>query len=408
MINWRRNLTVAWIAQLVCILGFNSVWAFLPFYLQEMGVSDLDHVKLWTGWITTGGSVSMAIFAPIWGSLADRYGRKIMVVRAALGGTVIMALMAFATTPAQFLILRIIQGTLTGTVSAFTTLVAACTPRGKEGFSLGMMQVAVYSGSSAGPLMGGFLADAFGYRTTFLVSSVILLIGGLLTVLLFQESFVPATRKRVSVWQSTKEMTRDSNILSMVIVILALYTTGSIVSPILPIFVQSLTSDQARLATITGSITGVTALVSAVSAAIAGRLADRIGHERILVAACVGAAIAYLPMTLVQTPMQLLALNVLVGVFIGGLMPTTNALIALRVPREKQGATYGLMASSGAAGRAIGPMIGSGIAVGLGNRALFPVATAMYGVLSVAMALQFRKTGASHAQAEPAEERERP
>lgn len=383
MQNWRRNLIVAWISQLLSILAFSSVFSFLPFYLQDLGVTDPDQIKLWTGWITTGGAVSMAIFAPIWGSLADRRGRKIMVQRAAFGGAVTMMLMALVTSAWQFLIMRTIQGTLTGTIAAFTALVASTTPREKSGLSLGLMQVAVYSGFSGGPLVGGLLADALGYRTTFAASGLMLLFSGILSSFLLQEQFTPRSSRRVNAWQQASALLVHKTILPILVVILSLYLTSSVARPILPIFIQSLEPNQERLATITGLIQGASSLSSAIAAALIGAVSDRFGHRRVLLVSALGAAAAYFPMALVTTSTQLFFLNLLVGVFAGGLMPASNAFIALHVDEGKQGVTYGLTASAGSAGRALGPLLGSFVAVSLGTRALFPVAAALYVLIAI-------------------------
>ena len=384
MEHWKRNLTATWISQLLCILGFSSVFSFLPFYIQDLGVTDPDQVKLWTGWVSTGGSLSMAIMAPIWGSLADRYGRKIMVERAAFAGALLLMLMAFAANAQQLLALRTIQGAFTGTVSAFVTLVASTTPKGKEGFSLGLMQVAVYSGLTGGPLIGGFIADSLGYRATFIASALMLIIGGLVAWRFIEERFVPReSRKRQSIRSNAKEMFTNKIVLTMTALTLALYFTASMVRPIMPLFIQELQPSQARLATTTGLIQGANALAAALAAALAGRISDRIGHRRVLVMAALFAAALYFPMAFVQSTMQFLVLNTAVGLFLGGLLPSTNALIALNVEQESQGATYGLMASAGAAGRALAPMIGSVAAVSLGFRALFPIAATLYVIIAI-------------------------
>lgn len=383
MDNWRKNLYLCWFAQLLCILGFSCVFSFLPFYVQELGVTDPDQVKLWAGWISAGGSISMAIFAPIWGGLADRYGRKIMVERAAFGGVVILCLMAFITSPTQLLVLRTIQGTLTGTIAAFTTLVASTTPRGQEGYSLGLMQVAVFSGSSGGPLLGGFIADTLGYRATFLVAAGFLLIGGLLVIFFVQDNFQPRKRHRQSLLAQARSVIGNPIVMAMVLLLFSLNFTSMIIRPILPLFVQELEAGSGRLATLTGSIQGGMAVTSAIAAAFIGRLADRVGHRRVLIIAGVGAAIAYFPMMFAQSALLLFLLSLVVGVFLGGLLPISNALIALNVAQEEQGATYGLTASSGAAGRALGPLIGSFAAVQWGTRSLFPLGAALYLITAI-------------------------
>lgn len=397
---WRRNLYFSWLSQLLCILGFSAAFPFIPYYLQEMGIIDANQLKLWTGYITTGGSLSMAIFAPIWGSLADRYGRKIMVERAAFIGAIIIFLMAFAQNAPQLLILRTIQGAFTGTVAAFTTLVACSTPRKHIGFALGLMQMAVFSGSSGGPLLGGFIADAFGYRTAFVVCAIMLLIGFLIAWRFVDEAFVPGERKRASLMDGVRSLLSQRAILIMTTVIFSLQFTGSMVRPMMPIYVQELQTDPDYLATIAGFIQGGTAFSGAIAAALIGRISDRIGHRLVLILCSLGAAATYLPQSLVTTSMQLLVLNVLLGFFLGGLLPSANAVIALTVRDGRQGATYGITASAGAAGRALGPVLGSAVAVSRSIRSLFPTAAVLYGLIAIWVAVTIRggkRIGAEHA-----------
>ncbi len=96
---WRRNLWVIWFAQFTAILGFSSVVPILPFYVQQLGVTDPNAVKFWSGAIFSAHAITMAVMAPIWGTLADRYGRKPMVERAMSGGAVAIGLMSLARTP---------------------------------------------------------------------------------------------------------------------------------------------------------------------------------------------------------------------------------------------------------------------------------------------------------------------
>jgi DHA1 family multidrug resistance protein-like MFS transporter len=155
MENWKRNLYLIWVAELVAIAGFSVVMPFLPYYVQELGVTDLRHVELWSGVLFASQAVTMAIFAPIWGALADRHGRKLMIQRATFGGALVLTAMAFVHNVWQLALLRAIQGALTGTIPAAMTLVASSTPRDRAGYALGLLQMAIWAGASVGPLLGG-------------------------------------------------------------------------------------------------------------------------------------------------------------------------------------------------------------------------------------------------------------
>jgi len=203
--GWKRNLYVIWVAELVAIAGFTVVIPFLPYYVQELGVTDLEQVEMWSGLLVTGQAITMAIFAPIWGSLADRYGRKLMVERAMFGGTILLGAMGLVRNVQQLAILRVLQGCVTGTVPAAITLVASSVPRQRAGYALGLLQMAIYSGASAGPLLGGLVADTFGYRAAFWVTAALLFTAGLSVFFLVEESVKPSRQKEDSLaegfWQ---------------------------------------------------------------------------------------------------------------------------------------------------------------------------------------------------------------
>jgi MFS family permease len=176
-----------WFTELVAIVGFSVVIPLLPLYVRDLGVVGERQVAMWSGAVFSSQAVTMAIFAPIWGALSDRYGRKVMVERAMYGGTVIMALMGLARSPFQLIVLRAIQGALTGTVTASRALVATTAPKDRAGYALGTLQVAVYIGATAGPLLGGVMADAVGYRTPFFVTRALLLIAATAVAIVVRE-----------------------------------------------------------------------------------------------------------------------------------------------------------------------------------------------------------------------------
>ena len=154
---WQRTLYACWVAQFLSIVGFSFVMPFIPFYVRFLGVDTEAKVAIWSGLLVTASGLMGAVFAPIWGGLADRYGRKMMVQRAMFGGAVVMALSGFAADVQQLLVLRLVQGALTGTVVASTTLVAAITPKNRMGFSLDLQAIHRHHHRAVD---GGAVADA--------------------------------------------------------------------------------------------------------------------------------------------------------------------------------------------------------------------------------------------------------
>lgn len=405
--GWQRNLYVIWAAELVAIAGFSVTLPFLPYYVQELGVTDLEQVEIWSALLVTGQAATMAIFAPVWGSLADRYGRKLMVERAMFGGAMLLGAMALVRNVQQLAILRVLQGCVTGTIPAATTLVASSVPRRRAGYALGLLQMAVYSGASVGPLLGGLVADAFGYRAAFWVTAALLFAAGLSVFFLVEERFEPPRQKEnpsaegpgpsgatglaggpaESFRQGLALVLRSQALLVMFGTRLVMNFGSRIMAPMLPLFIQSLMPDGERVASVTGLITGVGAATAALGAVALGRVGDRIGHRRVLLACALGAAALYAPQFFVATPTELLILQGAVGIALGGILASVSATLANLAPEGRQGVVYGLDASAVSVANAAAPMVGAAIAAGLGLRFIFICTAGIFALAALGMSV---------------------
>jgi MFS transporter, DHA1 family, multidrug resistance protein len=375
--SWKRNLYVIWAAELVAIAGFSVVFPFLPFYVQELGVPE-GQVELWSGALFASQALMMALFAPIWGSLADRYGRKLMVQRAMFGGAIVLAAMGFVQNVQQLVLLRAVQGMLTGTVPAATTLVASSAPRERAGYALGLLQMAVWTGASVGPLLGGLLADTWGYRAAFVVTGALLFAAGLTVWRLVEEKFEPPARERgkpnSGFWDGLRLVVRQRDMRSLFATRLTARIADRLLGPTLPLFIQSLVPASARVASLTGLISGVQAGTSAIGAVTLGRASDRLGYRRVLLACTACVAMLFVPQFFVTSPWQLLVLQAAVGFVMSGILAALSALLANLAPQGHHGAVYGVDTSVVSLGNALGPMLGAALATAMGLRAPFLLA----------------------------------
>jgi DHA1 family multidrug resistance protein-like MFS transporter len=387
---WQRNLAVLWIAELVAIAGFSVTLPFLPYYVQELGVTKVKEAAFWSGALITAQAVTMAIVAPLWGSLADRYGRKIMVERAMFGGALVIATMGFVQNVQQLAVLRAIQGTLTGTVAAATTLVASSTPPERRGYALGLLQMAIYLGSSVGPFLGGLIADAMGYRATFWVTGSLLFAAGLLVATLVHEAFMPPEKTgdqaRQSLWDGLRMVFRSQTLMTVFGIRVLARMAARTVGPILPLFVQQIAAPGTKIASLTGTISGFASAASAVAAVVLGRVSDKVGSRRILLICGAMDCVLYLLQARVQTPTQLLILRMIDGAAMGGILASISTLLATLAPQERFGAVYGVDTSMVAAANAIAPMLGAALAASWGLPSAFLGAAAMYGIATVVVA----------------------
>ena len=387
MPHWKRNLIVLCLSQFLTLAGFSAYLTFTPFYMQELGAASIKEATSWQAVFETGGAIAMMLSAPLWGSLSDRYGRKMMVVRATAAGAVSALLMGLVQSPSQLVMVRILQGALCGTVSASMTLIATETPEENLVLALGLMQTTQYAAFATGPLLGGIAADTFGYRAVFPISSGMMAVALGSVAFLVRERFRPLERKpslrRLSPRRRglLRLLTRDTAVLLM-----ALASTRfayAVLTPVLSLYIKALSPGHTRIATLAGTIMSVSAVTSSVAALVVGRLGDRVGLKRVLVVCSLGVALAHVPQAFVSNSNQLLLLRGVQGLFVGGMMPTATALLARSTPSSRRGTVFGLASGVQSGGRAMGPMIGAGVANAWGMSRVFLVTAGVYAMISV-------------------------
>lgn len=399
---WRKTLYILFAAQVVSMAGFSMVFPFLPLYIKELGVAGWGSVEFWSGFVFSAQAITMMISAPFWGAVADRYGRKLMLARATLGGAVILTGMGFVQSAEQLAFLRGLQGFVTGTIPAANALVAAATPKEHTGEALGFLQTGAWIGVAVGPLIGGVIGDAVGFRESFWITGGLLAVSGAAVLLWIKEDFQPLDRA------SRPRMLSSFRYLLRVPDMLYLYTTSFLQSagrmvffPVAALFIMDLGgSSHLGVATTTGLLMGVTAVTGSISAVWLGRLGDRLGHSSVLLFSGLAMVVFYLPQALVSAAWQLVFLQALTGVANGGMLPSVGALMNLQTPVGNQGATYGLNASITAAGRCVGPMMGAAFAIWFGLRSVFILAALVYLLAALVSLKVYRKgpdkTGADH------------
>lgn len=376
------------IAEFLAILGFAASGPLLPSFLQELGIPDGAPIKLWSGLASSLPAAALAIFAPIWGSLADRYGRKPMLLRALFGGAAIVFLISLSRAPWHLLALRTVQGCFTGTVAAATVLVASTSPPEKLGARLGLLQTAVFTGNSIGPAFGGLVAEAFGDRAAFLATSILLLAGAFVILVFARENFVRARRPAEPRAERGPLGGRlQPALIPLMAVILMYQLAGSNLIPILPLYIKQLAHDPAHVRSIAGYIIGIASVTGAIAAALTGRVSARFGHARVLTVCMAAAALCHFLQGLAHSAWDIFFWRAFEGIFLGGTMPSVNALIALKTDPDRQGAAFGLSTSVGQMGTALGPMMGASVAALTGYRPVFGITGGL--LLSTALGVGF-------------------
>ena len=393
--SWRTSLYATCFAQMTGMLAFGFVLPFLALYLKELGVASDRAVELWSGALVASTAVALAVFSPIWGILADRRGRKLMVLRAMIAGGLVLAAMGLIQNVWEFLGLRLLQGAVTGTVAASTALVATIVPRERLASSMGLLQTSIYLGISGGPVVGGVIAEAVGIRGTFLVAGLLLASAGLAVWFFVHEHYSPmATQRRPGFLPSIQAGLSSRTLMPLLVVLLLIQLSSAIVFPVLPLFVAQISAAHDPVKLYSGLAFGATAVFSALAAVSYSRVVERSGYRRLLVFATFAAAAFFLPQAFVTNVAQLLLLRAGLGIFFGVLIPATNAMVGLGTPGAMRGSAYGLTSSATAVGNAIGPLVGSGVAATIGLRAIFVVTAGVLALLGVWIAALVREPAA--------------
>jgi DHA1 family multidrug resistance protein-like MFS transporter len=357
---------------MITSVGFSSIFPFLPLYVEDLGSSTGLSIEMLAGLVFSGQAFTMMLTSPIWGALADRYGRKLMIERAMFGGAVLLFLMAFVRSAEELILLRVLQGMVTGTVAANNALAAAVTPRERTGYAMGVIQVGMGAGVAVGPLIGGAVADAFGFHAAFYITGLMLFAAGIVVWRGVEEKFEPKSRSEVSskgILGEWRQLFATPGVLPTYGLRFMSQLARMTILPILPLFIQTLVIGSIGLNTFVGLVIGASAATMTISSVYLGRLGDRIGHRKVLMASVACAALLYIPQSMVKEGWQILVLQALTGVTMGGILPSISALLARYTEQGDEGAVYGMDSSITSAGRAVAPMVGGSVAAWLGLQA---------------------------------------
>ena len=400
MSYWKRNLAFTWCAQVLSLSGFGFVIPFLPYFLQEITGMDEVQVRGWTGIIAAAPALSMGLMAPVWGWTADRFGCKLMLLRAMAGGAIVMVLMARASGLYAVLVLRIVQGLLSGTIGASAALVASGTPEHRMSAALGFLSSSNFVGFSCGPLFGGIAAEAFGYRTSFLLGGALLAIGFILVVVLIREperrrrSAAPEPDRprhgtiaaRVTAWFGRA---RKAGLVPAFVLIFVLRFSSTMVVPFLPLFVQQVRGTIEGAPSIMGAIQAAAGLATALAGVTVARLGDRVSRGRLIVVLLLASSITVTPLAFLNDLSWFTALYVLTMFTIGGVEPNVQSALSIKTERDRRGLSFGIQTLIGNTGWVIGPLVGGWISLHFGIRSVFLTTAGVLGVTMVVGAYQY-------------------
>ncbi|HYW25497.1 MAG TPA: MFS transporter [Terriglobales bacterium] len=367
-VDWRRNLAALWFAQFTAIFGFSFAFPFLPVYLRQLGVHETGQLALWTGVAGGASGAALAVMSPLWGVLADRYGRRAMLLRAMVGAGLTVGLMGFARGPLDLVLLRLIQGATSGTVPAATALVASGTPRHRVGWALGVLSSAVAVGSALGPLVGGLAAAAFGIRSIFLGGGVLLAIATLPVLLIVREAPVRRSEEERGPVIELLRRTAPGAVGTLAALLVCQALIQLSYNGYQPLVVLRLLAHlSSGIEAVTGLAFAAAGLCSAVASVLYASIARRIGYRILGVIAALLLASAQLLVAWSPGVVLIVAGAALAGAFYGMVGPVISTMIGLETPAAVQARVFGVVASANAVGFALGPLSAGVLADNLGT-----------------------------------------
>ncbi|WP_321924672.1 MFS transporter [Burkholderia sp. BCC1998] len=388
---WRRNLAVCVFGSFTTLVSLSMLLPFLPLYVRQLGVDAQSAVIQWSGVAFGATFLGTAVTAPLWGRLADRFGRKPMLVRAALGMAVVMSLIGVAHNVVELVALRLIAGLVGGYASASTVMVGTQAPRERAGWALGILSTGALAGNLVGPLVGGLLPGWLGIRGTFFAGGAMIAVAALLTIVVVKEDFDPATDAHARHARATSanpaRRTDRVAVAALLVTAMMVLLANMSIEPIITVYIGGLGVDGSHLARIAGVVMAGSALGSMLTAARLGALADRIGSWNVIVGCLLLTALAMLPQAFVTHWWHLAALRVLMGMTLAGLLPSIGKLVRQSVDERATGQMLGYLQSAQFGGQVIGPVIGGQIGVALGLHSVFFVTAAL---LAACAALAYR------------------
>ncbi|MHC1719363.1 MAG: MFS transporter [Clostridiaceae bacterium] len=368
--RWKINLYAVWISQVLSLMSFGFGLPFLPFYIQELGITSAADVKFWSGILNAAPAITMAIMAPVWGIISDKYGRKLMLMRAMFFAAFIIGGMGLVTNVNQLMIFRLLQGIFTGTVTAATILIAANTPKHKIAFALGFLSSSTYIGQSIGPVIGGLISEFVGYRVSFLIGGILMFLDFLLVLFFVKEEKGSSLKSESEKPDSTKASRKASMAplftaatISMLIILLFMRIGRTAFSPYLPIFVQEIMNTTKGVAGTTGVINGFLSFATALSGFTLSKLGDKHDKIKLLGIYLVLGAIMSLPLAYISNLWLFSFVLGIVFFITGGVEPMLMAITAEHTPVNRRGLIFGIQGTVGNIGFAIAPLLGGAISL---------------------------------------------
>lgn len=369
-----------WISSFLISGSLTMVMPFLSLLIDSMGNYSTEFVLKWAGLVFGVTFVTAFLISPVWGRLGDHHGRKKLLLFLSFGASLCILLMGIATSVYHIFIIRFFMGFFAGFIPMAQAFIATQTPKKIAGKVMGTLQTGSVSGGLFGPLIGGWLADSFGFTYTFLLTGFIILFTFLMILVGVKEVEVNKNHSKKEDFSSKQvfQFIFTSPLLLAVMVVGMLVQIANFsIQPLLAIYVGELHGQQ-NLAFFSGAAFSVVGLGNLLLSREWGKLGDRFGHDKILLILALVGAVVYVPQAFVTSIWQLLILRLFLGMVIGGVIPCIVAYIRQAAPFSIQGEVLGYNTSFRFFGNVVGPIMGGFISGYIGISSVFFVTSGLF------------------------------
>ena len=393
---WKKNLFVLSIAVFIAGIAFSEIMPFLSLYINTLGNFSHQQLNFWSGIVYSGTFIVSAVVSPWWGKLADKKGRKPMILRAGIGMSVVIACMGLVQNVWQLLLLRMLQGVFAGFISNSNALVATETPKTNSGQALGTIASATTAGTLLGPLVGGALTSIFSYRITFMITGGLLLLCSILVLFFIHEDdFKPVTAKKLDKASGVIKSLRSPHLIfGLLLTTLIIQAANNSINPIVSLYVRQLLNGHGNVVFISGVIAALPGIATFLVASRFGALGDKIGTHKIIVAGFIAASIFFFLTAFVRNTVELGILRFLVGFSDACLFPQVQTMLTKNSPAAVTGRIFSWNQSAMYIGNIVGPLLGSFVS-GMFNYSMVFIVTTVIVLINL---LLFRINGIRNLQ----------
>ena len=388
--DWRRNLAAVTVATFIGFTGFTLVMPFLPLYFEQLGVTDIGAISIWSG-VSLGITPAVtAIMAPVWARVGERYGRKLLVARSLFSFVVIMGAMAFVTAPWQVFTLRAVQGLFAGYGMLALTMAAESAPSAQMATAIGWVQTAQRLGPAVGPVVGGTFAHAFGLRMAFIAAAALFFGAFLLVIVGYREG--PVQRREHSAEDPQRVTLRSLLTVPHFGLFLAMIFSLQMVDrsfgPVLPLYLREIGTLPTQVPVVAGLVFTVAAGAAAVGNYLCARLMTLVAPPRLVMGAASLSTVGAVAFSLGPASSLLMAAAAIFGLGIGVAFTTIYTIAGQRVPERSRGVAFGYLTRASLSALALSPVV-SGLLGAVSMRSVFVAGTvALAGVAWAARRMQ--------------------